>query len=63
MKNRILQLSFLLVILFSTSCSDDGGSTGPDEPKERILNEIITSHYKDGEEYMRRVIIRMGRSI
>jgi hypothetical protein len=53
MKNRILQLSFLLVILFLTSCSDDGGSTGPVEPTERILNETITSHYKDGEEYLR----------
>ncbi len=53
MKNNVLQLSLLLVILFSTSCSDDGGSTGPVEPKERILNETITSHYKDGEEYMR----------
>jgi len=53
MKNNVLQVILLVIILFSTSCSDDGGSTGPVEPEERILNEIITSHYKDGEEYMR----------
>ncbi len=53
MKNRFLQLSLLAIFLFLTSCSDDEGSTGPIEPKGRVLSEIITGHYKDGEEYKR----------
>ena len=42
-----------MFFLLATSCSDDSGSTGPIEPKERVLSEIITSDFKDGEEFNR----------
>ena len=53
MKNRALHLALWVILLFAASCSEDDGSTGPIELKERILNEIITSEYKDGEESKR----------
>lgn len=53
MKNRSLQLTLWIILLFIASCSEDDENTGPIEPKERVLNEIITNHYKDGEEFKR----------
>lgn len=53
MKNRLLQIFLSLIFIFTVSCSEDDGNTGPIEPKERVLNEIITSHFENGKESKR----------
>ncbi len=53
MKNRILQVVLLVFFLFSTSCSEDDGSVDPIEPQEKVLSEIFTSHFNDGNEFKR----------
>ncbi|MDN3642233.1 hypothetical protein QWY87_05945 [Lutimonas halocynthiae] len=50
MKNRVLQIIFWTILIFISSCSEDDVTTVPIELKERVLNEIITREYKDGEE-------------
>lgn len=53
MKNRSLQIIVWMIFIFTSSCSEDDVTTVPIELKERVLNEIITSHFENGEESKR----------